>query len=217
MPRMLTRLPATIRWGLLGSALLVGSLQQALAQNVELKTENPGAYSLMKGAEINAAVRTCIKLESEGQQLQSVSLRVKPAKAVAQVALYKGDKLGEKFNDTPIAKGKPDAKGKVSLKANEKLAAGESYYWLDITPAASAPVGSLITADNVEYTVGGESHKSEESIEQRVGQMVAAIKSPVTPMGSGKARACGLFRILGLVMTKHGKLLGVVVDRYKGG
>ncbi len=176
---------------------------------------DPGAYPIMKRAEVNPVVRFDIKSQgAEGKGIESLVVTVQPSNAITSLALRAGDSNGYNFNgQKPLAIAKPDASGKVTFKGPITVPPGETTFWLDATPAKDAKVGTEITFSDINCVAGGKAYKSSDAVTQDIGYLVATGGEPVKQV-DGSMRVSKCFRIPGLIVTAKGSLVGVTDARY---
>ncbi len=180
-----------------------------------ITVEDPGAYPIMKRAQVNGVIRLNIDAQgAEGKGIEGLRLMVKPADAIASLSLRAGDANGYNFNgQKPLATAEPDEKGYVTFKGPITIPAGEAFFWLDATPAKDAKVGAEVTFSDIMCKAGGKIFKGSANITQDIGYLVATGGEEVKQV-DGSMRKSGNFRIPGLIVTAKGNLVGVTDARY---
>lgn len=181
---------------------------------------NPGVYPIMKRAPYNPVMRLDYSVSGSVNPVTpgTVSFHVSPG-CIEKVTLRAGNETGTQFRpDEVYGTGTPDDQGNVSITCNRPLA-GDSHLWVDVTPKECVRVGSTISFRSFRVETDGQDYKAESDVIVRdVGYLLAVPGEGVGGQtdGSGE-RACGFFRIPGLITTKSGTLLGCFDARYKHG
>ncbi len=195
-------------------ALMVGSME---VKNVLV--HHPGAFPIMKRAEINPAF--ALEVHTEGahdpKSVQKVSFKVSDPARVASVTLRSGSDNGIDFShSTAFGTGVPLADGTVVIKGDAPLEGGTSRLWLDVQPAGAAPVGSSITFSEVKAVIDGKEYSPNQMpVTQRVGTMLAYPGDNVgNQPGGADPRHCVAFRIPGIIRTASGALVACFDARY---
>ncbi len=180
-----------------------------------ISVEDPGAYPIMKRAEVNGVVRLSIDSQgAEGKGIEGLKLKVTPASAVSTISLRSSDKLGYNFHgQKPLATATPDAEGNVMFRGPIEIPPGEAYIWIDATPSKDVKVGTEIDFSDIAIKAGGKVFKGSDIIDQSVGYLVATGGEEVK-QADGSMRVSKCFRIPGLITSKDGTLVGVTDARY---
>lgn len=171
---------------------------------------NPGAFPLLKRAEINPAFALNLN-DGSTEKVPGfmIAFKVDNPAAVAEVRLRAGDKSGIKFDgDKVLAKAKPAKNGVVKLVCKSSVPGG--YLWVDVQPSGRAVVGGLIRFTGFVLKSKGCDVTLDKDMEitQRVGYMVGL------PGEKVDGRECRSFRIPGLITTEKGTLVGCFDARY---
>ncbi len=177
----------------------------------------PGAFPMLKRAPINPVLALHVTAKGSRSPLApgELRLRVSDPSQIERVTLRSGNAKANSFKGSRVfGHGKPAADGSVTIRCHGELEPGDSWLWIDATPAEDATVGAQVTFSDITASMDGKQYRGP-AVTQRIGYLVSVPDEGIAGQPKGAApRPCVSFRIPGLVRSSRGSLVGCFDARY---